>query len=363
MNNYKVIGMMSGSSMDGIDLALCNITRTENGYSYTIEQTKTVDYPDRWRVRLSQLRKADAMAYVKTDVFYGHYIGQLINEFIEENKLSVDLIASHGHTVFHYPEIKLTRQVGDGATISAISNLPTITDFRSMDVAKGGQGAPLVAIGDELLFNEYDFCLNLGGFANISGKIGEHRVAFDICPANIILNRTARDFNLEYDHNGEIASKGAINYSLLENLNNIDFYSKPFPKSLNRDWINTELWQLVKDGDRLTTEDKMKTFVDHIAIQIARSVEYLCQKNTKGKKILVTGGGAFNTTLMDFIRSHSDAEFIVPDSKLVQYKEALIFALMGVLRVENKDNIYKTFTGASSNSISGSLNGDFSTLI
>jgi anhydro-N-acetylmuramic acid kinase len=363
MKSYNVLGIMSGSSMDGLDIALCKISTDGHQFSYQIEQSETFDYPEKWRIRLSQLRKADSIAYAKTDVFYGHYIGQLINQFIEKNQIKVDLIASHGHTVFHYPEEKITRQVGDGASISAITNLPVVSDFRSMDVAKGGQGAPLVAIGDELLFNEYDYCLNLGGFANISGKVGPYRVSFDICPANIILNRTARDLNLDYDKDGEIAARGAINYTLLDHLNQIDYYKKPFPKSLNRDWINSELWQIVKDGEKLTPEDKMKTFVDHIGIQIANSIDYLSQKNSTGKKVLVTGGGAFNITLMDYIKTHSDAEFILPNEKLIQYKESLIFALMGVLRINNQTNIFKTYTGASSDSISGSLNGDFSQLL
>lgn len=363
MRSYKVIGIMSGSSMDGVDIALCNIQEENGKYTYTIEQAETIEYDEKWRVRLSQLRKADSLAYAKTDVFYGHYLGQLINSFISKHQIKVDLVASHGHTVFHYPESLITRQVGDGASISAICNLPVVTDFRSMDVAKGGQGAPLVAIGDELLFNQYDYCLNLGGFANISGKIGEYRVAFDISPANIILNRTARDLNMEYDNNGEIASQGSINYSMLENLNKIDYYNLPFPKSLNRDWINQELWQIVKDGDKLTPQDKMKTFVDHIAIQIANSIDYLSQKQSEGKRILVTGGGAYNKTLMEHIQSHCDATFEIPDNKLVEYKESLIFALMGVLRIQNKINIYKTFTGAKTDSISGSLNGDFSALL
>jgi anhydro-N-acetylmuramic acid kinase len=363
MKTYNVLGIMSGSSMDGMDIALCKISFDGQKYTYQINEAETFDYPERWRIRLSQLRKADSMAYAKTDIFYGHYIGQLINEFIAKHQIKVDLIASHGHTVFHYPEEKITRQVGDGASISAITNLPVVSDFRSMDVAKGGQGAPLVAIGDELLFNEYDYCLNLGGFANISGKVGPYRVSFDICPANIILNRTARDLNLDYDKDGEIAAKGAINYTLLEALNQIDYYNKPFPKSLNRDWINNELWQIVKDGDKLTPEDKMKTFVDHIGYQIANSIDYLSQKNSSGKKVLITGGGAFNTTLIDHLKTHSEADFIIPDEKLVKYKESLIFALMGVLRVENQINIFKTYTGAKSDSISGSLNGDFSHLI
>ncbi|MDP2176279.1 MAG: anhydro-N-acetylmuramic acid kinase [Bacteroidota bacterium] len=363
MKSYHVLGIMSGSSMDGMDISLCKISTDGQQFSYQIEESETFDYPEKWRIRLSQLRKADSMAYAKTDVFYGHYIGQQINQFIEKHQLKVDLIASHGHTVFHYPDERITRQVGDGASISAITNLPVVSDFRSMDVAKGGQGAPLVAIGDELLFNEYDYCLNLGGFANISGKVGPYRVSFDICPANIILNRTARDLNLDYDKDGEIAAKGAINYTLLENLNQIDYYKKPFPKSLNRDWINSELWQIVKDGEKLLPEDKMKTFVDHIGFQISNSIDYLSQKNATGKKVLVTGGGAFNHTLMDYIKTHSDAEFIIPNEKLVKYKESLIFALMGVLRITNQTNIFKTYTGASSDSVSGSLNGDFSKLL
>ncbi len=363
MRNYKVIGIMSGSSMDGIDLALCNIAEHDGKYTYSVEVAHTYDYDDKWRVRLSQLRKADALAYAKTDVFYGHYLGQLVNDFMIQYQVRADLVASHGHTVFHYPNELITRQVGDGASLSAICGLPVVSDFRSMDVAKGGEGAPLVAIGDELLFPEYDFCLNIGGFANISGKVGEYRVAFDVSPANILLNRVARDLNLNYDKDGEIASKGAINYPLLAQLNDIDFYKLPFPKSLNRDWINEELWHLVKEGERLSSEDKMKTFVDHIGTQIGKSISYLSRNEAAGKKVLVTGGGAFNLTLMDYIRTHSEAEFIIPDEKLVKYKEALIFALMGVLRVENNVNIKKTFTGANSDSVSGSLNGDFKNLL
>ncbi|MEZ4805218.1 MAG: anhydro-N-acetylmuramic acid kinase [Bacteroidia bacterium] len=363
MKTYKVIGIMSGSSMDGIDLALCTINSDNGKYSYSIDASETYPYSEVWRLRLSQLRKADALSYAKTDVFYGHYLGHLVNDFIKKNSIEVDFISSHGHTAFHYPEEMISCQLGDGASLSAICNLPVVNDFRAMDIAKKGQGAPLVAIGDDMLFSDYDYCLNLGGFANISGKVGEYRVSFDICPANILLNRVARDLNKDFDEDGEIASRGSIQYSLLEELNDIDYYSMPFPKSLNRDWINNELWQIVKEGEKHTPENKMKTFVDHIGIQIAKSVDYLSGKNSAGKKVLVTGGGAFNPILMDHIRTHCEAEFIVPDETMVKYKEALIFAFMGVLRIENKENIIKTFTGAKSNSVSGSLNGDFSKLI
>ena len=363
MKIYNVIGIMSGSSMDGVDLALCKITSDNGKYTYTIEQAETIEYDEKWRLRLSQLRKADSLSYAKTDVFYGHYLGNLVNQFIAKHQINVDLVSSHGHTAFHYPNEMITRQVGDGASLSAICNLPVVSDFRSMDVAKKGEGAPLVAIGDELLFKDYDYCLNIGGFVNISGLVGEYRVSFDICPANILLNRVARDFEQNYDKDGEIAARGSINYQLLGELNAIDYYKLPFPKSLNRDWINDELWRIVKEGEKLSPEDKMKTFVDHIGTQIGKSVDYLSKNNSANKKILVTGGGAFNKTLIEYVKTHCEAELVIPDDKLVKYKEALIFALMGVLRVENQINIKRTFTGAKSDSISGSLNGNFSALI
>lgn len=363
MKTFNVIGIMSGSSMDGVDLAFCEIVSDQGQYTFKIKTAETYDYNETWRIRLSQLRKADALAYAKTDVFYGHYLGQLVNQFIQTNGLQADLVASHGHTVFHYPEAFITRQVGDGASLSALCGLPVVSDFRSMDVAKRGEGAPLVAIGDELLFNDYDYCLNLGGFCNISGVYNGKRIAFDIAPANIILNRVARDLDQDFDKDGEIASRGSIHYPLLEQLNRIPFYHQDFPKSLNRDWINHELWQIVKDGERLSPEDKMKTFVDHIGFQIGKSIDQIAGNNGAGKKVLVTGGGAFNSVLMDHIKTHSEAEFIVPGDELVKFKEALIFALMGVLRVENKVNIKKSYTGAKSDSISGALNGDFSKLI
>lgn len=351
---------MSGSSMDGVDLAHCTLTENNGKWSYTINQAVTIPYDENWRIRLSQLRSQGSLIYVKTDVFYGRYLGEKVNEFIKEYNLQTDLIASHGHTVFHYPNEWITAQVGDGSTISAITNLPVVSDFRRMDLAKGGEGAPLVSIGDELMFNEYDFCLNLGGFANISGTVNGIRIAYDLSPCNIVLNRVARDTGKSYDEDGKIAEMGSINYELLNKLNEIDWYKKPYPKSLNRDWINKEMWHLVRDFDDMKSEDRMKTLVDHIAVQVANSLESLAGGDATGKKVLVTGGGAFNKTLIDHLRSHTDATFVVPDNSLVNYKEALIFALLGILRAKNMVNIQKAGTGASSDSVSGALSGNFS---
>ncbi|MCO6496004.1 MAG: anhydro-N-acetylmuramic acid kinase [Bacteroidetes bacterium] len=365
MKTYKVIGLMSGSSMDGVDIAYCNFTFDNGKWSFEIKNAETIPYDEKWRIRLSQLRRQNALTYVKTDVFYGHYLGTLVKKFAEKYQLTeIDFVASHGHTVFHLPEIKITAQVGDGASISAVSGQTVVNDFRRADLAKGGEGAPLVTIGDQMLFGEYDYCINLGGFANISGNdTNGKRVSFDICPCNIPLNRIARDKGKSYDEDGMIAEKGNIDYELLGSLNAIEFYKKSFPKSLNRDWINQEFWGVVRDFGDLSSETKMKTLVDHIAVQVANSINLLASNNGNGKKVLVTGGGAHNKVLIEHLRTHTEAEIVIPEAKIVDYKEALVFAFLGVLRIQNQVNILKEGTGASDDSIGGGLHGDFSALI
>lgn len=363
MKKYNIIGIMSGSSMDGVDLAHCSITKDGESYDFQINHGETIEFNENWRIRLSQLRKQSALNYVKTDIFFGYYLGELCNDFIQKNNLEVDFIASHGHTAFHDPIKGVTAQVGDGQSISAKTNLPVITDFRRMDVAKFGEGAPLVTLADDLLFNSYDFCLNLGGFANISCSQTAGRVGYDICANNILLNRIARDLGQSFDEDGKIADSGSINYELLGELNAIEYYEKPYPKSLNRDWINKELWHIVRSYRETSLEDRMATLVDHIAGQIGKNIDALSQGHSEGKKVLITGGGAFNNTLIDYIKSHTDAELVVPEDKLVNYKESLAFALLGALRVQNKVNVIGNGTGAKENSIAGALHGDFSNLI
>lgn len=358
----KVVGIMSGTSMDGVDLCLADI-QFNGSWTYSILATKTVPYEEKWRVRLSQLRYQFAELYVKTDVFFGRFLGEQVLAFLSENNQTADLIASHGHTVFHDPEGWITAQIGDGETLSAVCGIPVVDNFRRADVALGGQGAPLVGIGDDLFFSQYDMCLNLGGFSNISAIHNGARVAFDVSPCNIILNRLAREKGLKYDENGQIAEAGEIIYPLLERLNAIPYYQKTHPKSLGREWINKEFWHIVRDFDRESTENRMKTLVMHIAKQIANTIDDLCGDNGHGKKLLVTGGGAHNACLMDYLRSESDAEIIVPDAQLTDYKEALIFALLGAMRVKNINNTLHTATGATSATIAGALHGNFSSLI
>ncbi|MCK9481537.1 MAG: anhydro-N-acetylmuramic acid kinase [Bacteroidia bacterium] len=365
MKIFKIIGLMSGSSMDGTDIAYCEFSNNNNKWHFEIKHAETIPYEEKWRIRLSQLRRQNALTYVKTDVFYGHYLGELVKQFIHNYSLSdVDFVASHGHTAFHLPEIKITAQIGDGASLSAICGLPVVNDFRRADLAKGGEGAPLVTIGDQLLFGEYDFCLNLGGFANISGNdTTGNRASFDICPCNIPLNRIARDKGKSFDEDGAIAEKGNINYELLGSLNAIEYYKQHYPKSLNRDWINQEFWGIIRDFADLSSESKMKTMVDHIAVQIASAINLLANNNGNGKRVLITGGGALNKVLVEHIRTHTEAEIILPDANLIHYKEALVFAFLGLLRVQNQVNILKSGTGATADSIGGGLHGDFSRLI
>ena len=352
---------MSGTSMDGVDLAHCDLTEQENGkWSYKINVAKTYEYNDLWRLRLSKLRNQNALNVYKTDRYYGEYIGELINEFISDNNLEVDLIGSHGHTIFHQPENNVSYQIGSPSAIAAVTDIPTVSNFRAMDVAKYGEGAPISGIGDQLLFSEFDMCVNLGGFANISTVVDDIPIAYDICPCNILLNRIAREFGKEYDENGEIANQGSIDYDLLSDLNSIEYYAQPFPKSLGREWINEHFWFRVRQSDA-SKEDRMKTLVDHIGQQIGQNIENLATDSST-TRVYVTGGGAFNTALIDHLKTHTDAEIIVPEPTVVDYKEALIFGLLAVLRVQNKSNILMSYTGAEQDSIGGELAGNFSHL-
>ena len=362
MRKYNIVGVMSGTSMDGLDIAHVTLEELQEGkWEYTINAATTVKYGETWRLRLSKLRHQNSLVFHKTDRFYGQFIGENIKKFLTENNLEADLISSHGHTVFHQPENNISVQIGDGNSIYAYTGVPTVTNFRALDVILGGEGAPLVGIADEMLFGEFDICLNLGGFANISADVNGSRVAYDVGPCNIVLNRIAREFDKEYDEGGKIAETGTIDYDLLTELNEIEFYSYEPPKSLGREWISANFWSHVRNS-LAKKEDKMKTLVDHIAQQIGNNIEDLCGGDASGKRVYITGGGAFNDTLISHIKTHTEAEVVVPEANIVDYKEALAFALLGILRIQNKTNIYKVATGAQTDTVSGSLYGDFSKL-
>ncbi len=359
--SWNVVGLMSGTSLDGLDIALCQFHLDGEGtFSYGIQKAVTSPYSDEEKGRLS-LMGASALDLAEANAWFGHFCGQKVRTFLQENQLSADLVASHGHTVFHQPARSFTMQIGDGASIAAVTGLPVVSDFRTMDVALGGQGAPLVPIGDLLLFQEYVFCLNLGGIANISVKKEGGILAYDVCPANMVLNLIAKQGGMEYDHNGEMAKRGKVDGALLSKLELLEFYRQPSPKSLGKEWVDQVMVPLLQRSE-LYLEDKMATLCEHIALRISSEViRYAAQDS----RMLVTGGGAFHGYLIEKIKEKIEGvcQVEIPNPELVCFKEALVFAFLGLLRIKNKPNSLRQVTGAGSDSIGGALYGDFSRLL
>ena len=347
---YTVLGMMSGTSCDGLDLALVRIGRVEGKWVFEWLATDTIEYTHVQRDELRSIRDVSSIELLKSHYDWGSYMGEQAKSFLKSHSsIPVDFIASHGHTVFHQPQSGWTFQMGAGSAIAAMAQLPVVCDFRSTDVCYGGQGAPLVPIGDQILFNEYDFCLNLGGFANISYELNKQRLAFDICPLYIVLNQLAQRLGQPFDSNGDWARKGEVNAPLLASLNRLEYYLDSPPKSLGAEWYHEQFLSVLR-GCQIPVVDMLATVTEHCAEQIA-----LAMAGWSGK-VLVTGGGAWNGFLLERVKSHAPLmDCQVPDAGLVNFKEALIFALLGVLRWELKVNALSSVTGASVNSTGGCI--------
>lgn len=344
-DHFLAVGVMSGTSLDGLDLAAVEIRYMEGNWLFKLLNTSNIPYIEKWEESLKKAPFLSGEELTRLHFKYGKYIAKQVRKFIDSNRLVPDLIASHGHTVFHQPDEGFTLQIGSGEVIAKSTGIRTIADFRTGDVALGGQGAPLVPVGDRLLFSEYDFCLNLGGFANISFKNNGNQIAFDICPVNIILNTLAKKFGLKFDKDGELGRQGKVNYNLLEQLDSLAFYSQKHPKSLGREWVEKHVLPILQNS-AVSDADQLRTFYEHIAIHIAASV------SGKGK-MLVTGGGAFNVFLLERIKAHCSVKIILPEPELIEFKEALVFAFLGVLRWLGIDNCLASVTGASRNNSSG----------
>jgi len=361
---YRVIGLMSGSSLDGLDIAFAEFNENAGRWSYDIKAADCYVYPDEWVKKLKNAISLNAFDYQLLHTEYGHYLGNQVNKFIEENHLQfqVSMVASHGHTTFHVPLKKMTAQLGDGAAIASETQLPVVTDLRALDVAFGGQGAPIVPIGEKLLLGEYDFFLNLGGIANISFNDHPDYIAFDICPANRVLNMLANQEGKEYDEEGKMARSGRINEELLKKLNALDFYKQSYPKSLANDYGTDIVYPNIIHS-RCSIPDALRTYVEHIVFQIKNAISKvtnLKKQDPAGAnyKLLATGGGAFNIFLVEQLKKYLNPlkiELIIPDEKLVKYKEAVVMALIGVLRWRQEYNVLSSVTGATRNSIGGAL--------
>ena len=357
----KVIGLMSGSSLDGVDIAFADFKVNGEQIDFELIKAETIEFTEVWQRRLRNLPKVDALAFAKTDTYFGHLLGEMINNFINKYQIDVDFIASHGHTVFHHPDNRITVQIGDGAAMAAVTGLPVINNFRTHDIAINGEGTPLAPIADKYLFSGYDFYLNIGGIANISCAIDGRFVAFDIGAANQILNHLTHFINLPYDENGNIAREGEVNQDILNEVNALPYHQQPYPKSLDNTWLQQNILPIYLMAED-TIQNKLRTACEQLAQQTAFAMQGIIKKENltvKPFKIFTTGGGAFNQFLVERIEAVCNQYFptkiVVPLPEIVEYKEALLMALMGVLRVENKVNVMRSVTGAKRDTIGGAI--------
>jgi len=349
---YLVLGLMSGTSLDGVDLALCSFSLLNNKSNYKLLFSKTISYPYYLREKLEDALSISTQDLHNLDQELAHYYSKNILAFIEECGLTPDLIASHGHTILHQPDIGITLQIGDGDVIARETRIRVVNDFRIQDMSKGGQGAPLVPIGDRDLFGEYEFCLNLGGIANISFNKNMKRIACDISPCNMALNTITSWIDIEFDNKGILASKGKIHQDLLNRLNALSYYANDPPKSLGKEWFLRKFLPEIRKTE-ISIEDALRTVNEHIADQVS---SFINRTSVDKASVLVTGGGAYNTFLIKILQNKSKAKLFIPDERLINFKEAIVFAYLGFLRVKNKVNILASVTGAHSDTSAGVIN-------
>lgn len=344
---------MSGTSMDGLDVSYVTYTKSKNNeWSFEVLYTESYSYEDEFILELKNATQLNVPDMLQLDKKIGHLYSLKVNQFIKKNKidkLSIDAIASHGQTIFHQPEKGFTYQIGCGTTLSFLTGIKVVNDFRTKDVVAGGQGAPLVPIGDFKLFNSFaQSFLNIGGISNVSFVKNNEIIAFDICPGNLPLNKIVESKGLKYDKNGQLSKAGEINFFLLDLLNKLDYYSQSAPKSLGTEWLENHFYPLIKfDRD---IENNLRTVVEHIAIQIGTVLN-----EQKLKSVLITGGGAKNSFLIEKIKKYFDGEVILPTEEIIDFKEAIIFGFLGALYLENEPNTINSVTGASRDVVGGIL--------
>ena len=343
---FKVLGVMSGTSLDGIDLAVVSFEKNES-WQFKIELADTIPYSENWKNQLTEALHFNEVDLKTINREYTLYLAEVINKFKLDNQLkNLDAVCSHGHTIKHEPQNRFTLQIGNLPELANLINEKVVCDFRVEDVVLGGQGAPLVPIGDELLFQEYEYCLNLGGFANIS-TVQDYRIAYDICPVNTVLNFYSEKLGYDYDDEGEIARSGKLNLDLLEELQQLEFYQKAPPKSLGIEWVNENIFPILKKYEE-NIPSILHTFTHHVALQIVKTLD-----DKASSRLLITGGGSFNTFLIELIQKNTKTKVELPSVDIINYKEALIFGFLGVLKMLGENNVLSSVTGASHDHSSG----------
>lgn len=376
---YHAIGLMSGSSLDGLDIAFCRFeTAGQDGQfhlsGWEILAAETLPFSDFWKKRLRDLPSGSAFELADAHAAFGGYLGYLVQQFFASQNLStaqIDLIASHGHTILHEPAEGFTTQIGDGAALAIATGCTIIADFRTADVALGGQGAPLAPLADKYLLPEADFYLNLGGIANLTCDAnpkgtGGKFVAFDVTGVNQILNAlTQKYFDLPYDANGDLARSGKLDVSFLEKMNTQAYFDLPYPKSLSNQWVQNNLVKLALDSDLPPAHtgsfgaDLLHTTCVHVGRQLAKSISNIIETEDFKKekyRLIPSGGGVFNSFLMECIQKENpNVELVNLDGKVADFKEAALMALMGVMRMEGVPNCISSVTGAERDAVGGAV--------
>ena len=339
---------MSGSSLDGVDLCLISFKKDQS-WDFKVIKYVQLSLSEELRKRLKNSENLNAREIHELDIDYGFWLGNQIKTFLA-NDSGVKVIGIHGHTVFHDPKKNLSIQIGNGEVISHVTGLPTVDTFRIKDILHGGQGAPLVPIGDCLLFPDFQAWVNLGGIANITVKKEKGIMAWDIAPCNQVLNFLAGKLGHEYDKNGTIAASGHLLDEWLNELEKPAFFHQTPPKSLDNQWVKQHLITDLPTN----TPDALHTYCFFLSKQIHQAVKRFSSPSTK---ILFTGGGANNLFLIDQIKKQLSPSFqvIVPDKIIIDYKEAIIFGFLGLLRFLNQRNVLGEATGSNSDTISGVL--------
>lgn len=351
MSKIEILGLMSGTSLDGLDVAHVEFEMNQqDGDSFNLLSVKTYEIPADLAQKLQDAANYSVQAICMLDKELAHFFAKCVNEFISAkniDKKSIKAIASHGQTILHQPSNGFTLQIGCGSTLSFLTGIDVINDFRTKDIVAGGQGAPLVPVGDFGLFHEYaEGFLNIGGFANVSYKENGLIRAFDICPGNLPLNKLAQAKDLAFDRNGEIAASGDINFFLLDLLNSLEYYQQNGPKSLGTEWLEEHFYPLLKFDKEI--ENNLRTVVEHEAIQISQKLN-----EANLKSVLITGGGAKNKFLIARIEHYFKGKIVLPEDQIIDFKEAIVFAYLGALYLEKRTNSVASVTGACKNMICG----------
>lgn len=354
MQKYRILGLMSGTSLDGLDLA-CVEFKAGRRWSFRVIDAETTDYSAKWKQRLAQAHTLSGEELLSLHAAYGKYLGEACKDFIKRNRIRhVQAVASHGHTVFHQPGRRLTFQLGDGAAIHAVTDLPVIYDFRNLDVQLGGEGAPLVPVGDRLLFASADVCLNLGGIANISLELKGKRRAFDLCFCNMALNHLIKEAGSEYDRDGRLAAKGTVVPSLLDQLTTVYASVRKRRNSLGREFFEASVQPLL-DQRKFALSDRLRTVCESVAEEIDLAIP----RGSRNLQMLSTGGGARNKHLVEVLRGRllGKAAVVLPPDEIIDFKEAIIFAFLGLLRLRQENNVLRSVTRSRQDSSSGVLIG------